>query len=1118
MATDRNPNPSATSNLTGWSKGGSATTLTATPQGAHWVGTSGSGRYVQITVQGSSLPDYQLMRVAGMQVQRVGGTAQLAKIKLTVSGISDQEWPLDDYALGPVYATRFGPLPADYPVSSGGTEDLTIRIYAEDGKPFDFYIHHVGLYLNGDFPTPPDLDANDAGFTYTQVDNSLTATVTYVPGDEAVDALSWTWGDGTANTVGPAGGSGSVAVATHTYAAPGVYTARVTASTRWATVGSAVPTTDTYAGPTKTITVPLGPLEAHFAYETDFLNVVTDASASFSPSLSPLDTYAWDWGDGNTTAASASPYASHTYAAPGTYNVVLTVADTATGRTDIELRSILTVEAPNPDNYFVAARTLLAVAFSPSIQDGTTYSWTFGDGASSTAKEPTHTYAAPGTYSVTLTVNGSLTTTQDVTVSDVYTQLGSLMDALRLEVAIPYPAGTSFNRLPNPSGELGAWAWVTPVTNSYLTGSTTSHQAADKGIAGAKLIYRSSGAGTQVVYSTAVRVTAGQYASVQLQSPYVDGYYRATLEALDATGAVIGSSATTGFQTASLTAVVRTTPYLLPAGTATARVRLNHYLNTSSGTPAVNTLFQFRRVMLATAATSGELTSLPYDEYANWHDLLGPTSDIDIARAELNLGTLAATVLDSAYDPAIDGRIRPGQGIRLRASTSDVSGNLQWQSIFTGTVQEADVEYVAVKGATPGPKATRIKLSATDAVTQLTRVKEARGVAKIDELPELLEGSGVPFVVNGSTEQVPAAQVVGWNTNASVLDQVAITRDTDSGYAYVDRNNVLQVREPAFMPTTAVGVIDERAYSGIAASFNTGDCINSVTIAWLRYTPAIGDEEPSTEEVVYGPYEDAASIDEWGLRTARFTMQGVENPVTIAAHAADILAANSQPARMISTVDLPIRYQEDLAPGKALLDLYDLVRLAYARTSTDELARVTSIRHRISAKRGKGSARPFKWTQTLGFSADGVVAAPQLVPSPPPPPPAVDTGWVNLTYSASWADLGSIYQVGQYRRQNGRVRLRGLAQSSIARTATAVIVVLPVGCRPAASEIFSAVSTSTLTSGAASAGTAHTHVVPQFGARIDVAATGAVQLMAAAATPLPASGWVSLAGIEFDVA
>ena len=39
-----------------------------------------------------------------------------------------------------------------------------------------------------------------------------------------------------------------------------------------------------------------------------------------------------------------------------------------------------------------------------NVRSGTTYSWGWGDGASSTGKTASHTYAAAGTYPVKLTV------------------------------------------------------------------------------------------------------------------------------------------------------------------------------------------------------------------------------------------------------------------------------------------------------------------------------------------------------------------------------------------------------------------------------------------------------------------------------------------------------------------------------------------------------------------------------------------------------------------------------------------------------------------------------------------------------------------------------------------
>lgn len=124
----------------------------------------------------------------------------------------------------------------------------------------------------------------------------------------------------------------------------------------------------------------------------------------------------WDFGDGNTSTAQ-NP--SHTYAADGTYTVTLTVTDDK-GATDNTSQSVTvsggTTNNPPTADFTVTTNDLTAVFTDQSSDsDGSIVSWVwnFGDGNTSTAQNPNHTYEADGTYAVTLTVTDDGGATDD---------------------------------------------------------------------------------------------------------------------------------------------------------------------------------------------------------------------------------------------------------------------------------------------------------------------------------------------------------------------------------------------------------------------------------------------------------------------------------------------------------------------------------------------------------------------------------------------------------------------------------------------------------------------------------------------------------------------------------
>jgi PKD repeat protein len=141
----------------------------------------------------------------------------------------------------------------------------------------------------------------------------------------------------------------------------------------------------------------------------DFTFTTTDLTADFTDTSTDPDgtVVGWDWnfGDGNTSTAQ-NP--SNTYAAPGTYNVTLTVTDNEAATDSVS--KPVTVTAPNvpPVADFTFTTNCLTADFTDAStdSDGTVvgWDWDFGDGNTSTAQNPSHTYAADGTYTVTLTV------------------------------------------------------------------------------------------------------------------------------------------------------------------------------------------------------------------------------------------------------------------------------------------------------------------------------------------------------------------------------------------------------------------------------------------------------------------------------------------------------------------------------------------------------------------------------------------------------------------------------------------------------------------------------------------------------------------------------------------
>ncbi len=120
--------------------------------------------------------------------------------------------------------------------------------------------------------------------------------------------------------------------------------------------------------------------------------------------------YEWDFGDG-TTLTTTSAEVFHSYDNSGTYNVTLTSTNSC-NQTSSETYGVTIAPIGTPSaNYTSDIQTGVApltVKFTNTSTNGDNYLWDFGDGHTSTATNPTHTYVnGDESYHVSLTVKNS---------------------------------------------------------------------------------------------------------------------------------------------------------------------------------------------------------------------------------------------------------------------------------------------------------------------------------------------------------------------------------------------------------------------------------------------------------------------------------------------------------------------------------------------------------------------------------------------------------------------------------------------------------------------------------------------------------------------------------------
>ncbi|MDQ3017385.1 MAG: PKD domain-containing protein, partial [Bacteroidota bacterium] len=157
--------------------------------------------------------------------------------------------------------------------------------------------------------------------------------------------------------------------------------------------------------------------QCHAAFEWEIVpNTLQVHFINHSTSEHDITSNQWTFGDGGTSDG-VNP--THTYAAPGTYNVCLIIMDNFGCASDVCHQVTVSQVVPECHAAFVFDQigTTLEVEFadqSTSNHDIISWHWNFGDGQMSEMHNPHHTYAHTGTYNVCLIITDNAGCSSDI--------------------------------------------------------------------------------------------------------------------------------------------------------------------------------------------------------------------------------------------------------------------------------------------------------------------------------------------------------------------------------------------------------------------------------------------------------------------------------------------------------------------------------------------------------------------------------------------------------------------------------------------------------------------------------------------------------------------------------
>jgi PKD repeat protein len=262
-----------------------------------------------------------------------------------------------------------------------------------------------------------------ADFSYWPKSGAAPLIVTFVNESQRADSFEWTVWD---RVIDQSLFDSSGETIIYQYLYPGTYPVYMTATNEAGTSVKVAYVTVLDSGlPSVSVEFIAAPRNGPAGTTVQFINLTPGE----------FDTFLWDFGD-NSSDTTEDP--SHVYNSPGLYTVSLTVFSSTLGFYDTETKVNYINIFPsspsmiNPD--FVATPATgtdpQMVQFWGSGGEGKSVLWDFGDGTSSELLNPKHMYEEPGSYTVSLSVDGEVISKSD------YVNVIAGVEGLRLPAAL----------------------------------------------------------------------------------------------------------------------------------------------------------------------------------------------------------------------------------------------------------------------------------------------------------------------------------------------------------------------------------------------------------------------------------------------------------------------------------------------------------------------------------------------------------------------------------------------------------------------------------------------------------------------------------------------------------